>query len=446
MRYQTLAGWGRTSPVRCAVAQVGEEGARATLAESARTWIPRGMGRAYGDAAVNAGGGVLRVESGRIEIDHSTGRAVCAADVTIDDLIAASVPLGYFVPVTPGTRFVSLGGAVAADIHGKNHHRDGSIGDHLIALRLLDGSGSIRVLRPGMPEFDTTVGGMGLTGLILEVTLELIPIRSPRMSVDTFRVETLVDLMHLMREKDLTHRYSVAWIDVMARGRRLGRSVLTVGDHLAEDEVLEYHKPRVLPFGALCPPVNLLSRSSARAFNEMWWRKAPKSRLEEPQTIPAFFHPLDGVGDWNRLYGRSGFLQHQFCIPDSSEELLLEVVRVWSESRLPSSLNVLKRFGTGSHRPLSFPIAGWTLTVDVPVVRGDVLSSTLKRLDAMVLEAGGRHYLAKDAYLAAESVARGYPRLEEWRAVRDAMDPDGRWVSDLGRRLGLVSPGAVVGG
>ena len=446
MEYKTISGWGRTSPVRSGVVRGDERAVREALEAPGVAWAPRGMGRSYGDAAVNAGGGVLQLDGGGIEIDASTGRAVCTADVTIDDLIARAVPLGYFVPVTPGTRFVSLGGAVAADIHGKNHHRDGSIGEHVLEVQLLDGSGSALRLRPGTPEFDATVGGMGLTGLILEVTLQLTPIRSPRMSVDTHRVGSLVELMDRMREKDMTHRYSVAWIDVMKRGRRMGRGVLTVGDHLPDDEPLVYQKPRVLPIGRLCPPINLLSRLSATAFNEAWWRKAPKARLHEPQTIPKFFHPLDAIGDWNRLYGPRGFLQHQFCIPDASEEILIEVVRAWAASGLPSSLNVLKRFGPGSGRPLSFPTAGWTLTVDVPVVRSGILSETLSRVDAMVLDAGGRHYLAKDAYLSPDHVRRGYPHLEEWRALRDTMDPEGRWSSDLGRRLGLVAPSAPVKG
>ena len=438
METTRLSGWGRTAPVNARLHRSTSDELCERIGRSALTWVPRGMGRAYGDAAVLAGGNVVSLTDNRLAIDVENEWAICSADVTIDQVIEAAVPRGFFVPVTPGTRMVSIGGAVAADIHGKNHHHDGSFGDHVRWLRLLDGRGQVRELRPGTREFDATVGGMGLTGVIIEVCFSLIPIRSPWMTVDTYRVNELDELMSLMRELDAIRRYSVAWIDVMSTGSSLGRGVLTAGDHIADYEPLEYHSPQVIPVGHALPPVNMVNRVTAAAFNELWWRKAPRQRLEERQSIPHFFHPLDGVGAWNRLYGPAGFIQHQFCVPDGAEDVLREVVGVWSSSRMPSSLNVLKRFGPGSVRPLSFPMAGWTLTVDVPAKGGERLRTTLERIDHLVLDGGGRHYLAKDSYLRPGSIRRGYPRLREWRQVRDEMDPDGRWTSDLARRLGLV--------
>ena len=440
-----LSGWGRTAPVNVRRHYESVGSVERSMSATSGAWLARGMGRAYGDAAVLAGGNVVSLSDNRLEIDEAAGWAICSADVTIDRVISAAVPRGFFVPVTPGTRMVSVGGAVAADIHGKNHHHDGSFGDHVRWLKLVDGAGVTHQLVPGTKEFDATVGGMGLTGLITEVCFSLIPIVSPRMVVDTYRVENLGELMMRMRELDAHHRYAVAWIDVMSSGRHLGRGVLTAGDHSPEPEPLDYRAPRILAAGRFLPPVNLVNRLTTSMFNELWWRKAPRSRQGELQRIPTFFHPLDGVGGWNRLYGPRGFIQHQICVPDGAEEVLHQVVSAWSRSRLPSSLNVLKRFGPGSDRPLSFPMSGWTLTVDVPANGAATLRTTLDKIDALVLDAGGRHYLAKDAYLRPRAVERGYPRLAEWRAVRDAMDPQGRWCSDLGTRLELVSPQVSVG-
>ena len=443
---ERLAGWGRTAPVTVHRRYGTTDSVPKVIGASDEMWLARGMGRAYGDAAVLAGGNVVSLSDDRLIIDEDSGCAVCSADVTIDRVIAAAVPRGYFVPVTPGTRLVSVGGAVAADIHGKNHHHDGTFGDHVRWIRLVDGSGVEHQLLPGSKEFEATVGGMGLTGLITEVCFSLIPIVSPRMIVDTYRVSGLVDLMSTMKELDAQHRYAVAWIDVMSAGAGLGRGVLTAGDHSSESEPLDYRSPRILPVGRLLPPVNLVNRASTSAFNEMWWRKAPRRRIGEAQSIPAFFHPLDGVGGWNRLYGRHGFVQHQICVPDGADEVLHEVVSTWSCSRIPSSLNVLKRFGPGNGRPLSFPLSGWTLTVDVPANGGSALRSTLRLIDDLVLDAGGRHYLAKDSYLRAAAVERGYPELGAWREVRNEMDPHGRWCSELGKRLGLVPRQPAVAG
>ena len=445
-----LTGWGRTAPsvahvaptpdeatVRAAVAAAGERGA-----------LARGLGRSYGDAAQNAGGTVLAMagDRPRIELDVAAGEATVWGGTSIDDLLAYVVPQGFFVPVTAGTRFVTVGGAIAADIHGKNHHADGSFADHVTRMALLLADGSVRELTPADPLFWATAGGMGLTGVVLRATLRLLPIGTSRILVDTDRLDDLDGVLAAMAEGDHRYRYSVAWIDLLAKGRHLGRSVLTRGDHAPEEALagraavapLAY---RARPLVSVPPgvPGQVLNPLSVRAFNELWFRKAPRHRVGEAQTIPAFFHPLDGVREWNRLYGRGGFVQYQFAVPFGAEEPLRAVIERFATSGAPSFLCVLKRFGDANAAPLSFPMPGWTLAVDVAASRPG-LGALLHELDEIVLAAGGRHYLAKDAHTTPAAVRRGYPRLDEWRAVRDKADPTGVWRSDLGRRLGLVDP------
>ena len=439
-----LMGWGRTNPGVADLVEVSaHEVADAVKGASERGVLVRGLGRSYGDAAQNSGGLVLRLAG---SADHAeTGTVTVPAGVSIDELLRVLVPQGWFVPVTPGTRFVTIGGAIASDIHGKNHHVEGSFGDHVTTLTLLLADGSVEAIGPDRrPElFWATVGGMGLTGVILEATFRLLPIESSRMLVDTCRVPDLESLFAAMTEGDDRYRYSVAWIDLLARGRQLGRSVLTRGDHAPRaaltsraSEPLAYGPRQMVTVPPVVPPSGLVKRSSVWAFNEFWFRKAPKQRVDELQSIASFFHPLDHVASWNRLYGRRGFVQYQFVVPFGSESAVRAVIEDLLEHGAASFLAVLKRFGPASSGPLSFPAPGWTLALDLPVVDG--VSDLFRRLDRRVIDAGGRHYLAKDAHATPEVVRAGYPRLEEWKEVRRRVDPTGRWASDLARRLHLL--------
>jgi decaprenylphospho-beta-D-ribofuranose 2-oxidase len=293
--------------------------------------------------------------------------------------------------------------------------------------------------------FWATVGGMGLTGVILEATFRLIPIDTSLMSVETRRIDNLDEIMTRMSEHDDDFRYSVAWIDLLATGRHLGRGVLTNGEHARAGELdakhagapLGYAGRQLVTMPPMVPSPGVINRLSVTAFNEMWYRKAPRLREGELQSIAAYFHPLDLVGDWNRVYGRGGFVQYQFVVPFGAEPTLRTVIERISAARLPIFLTVLKRFGPGNPGPLSFPIEGWTLAIDVPA-RSTGLSQLLAGFDRLVLDAGGRLYLAKDFQTTPEAVRRGYPRLAEWLTVRDRVDPSGIWESDLGRRLGLT--------
>jgi decaprenylphospho-beta-D-ribofuranose 2-oxidase len=424
--------------VAAALKEVGTRGA-----------LARGLGRSYGDAAQNGGGLVLRLASGAgdIVLDASTETVTVGAGVSIDALLRAIVPRGFFLPVTPGTRFVTIGGAIASDIHGKNHHVDGSIGSYVEAITMLLADGSTRVIGPRDDPtlFWATVGGMGLTGMMLDATIRLFPIETSRMRVDTSRVADLDTLLATMSDGDDRVRYSVAWIDLVAKGRHLGRSVLSRGDHarLADLDArqsgspLDYGPHQLFSVPPLVPPMGVLNHTTVAAFNEVWFRKAPASRRGQIQGIGAFFHPLDLVGSWNRLYGSRGMVQYQFVVPFGQENAMRTVVERLSVSGAASFLAVLKRFGASNSAPLSFPRAGWTLALDVPGGSRD-LSELLHGLDRIVLDAGGRHYFAKDAHTTPEAVRRGYPRLDEWKAIREEVDPNRVWQSDLGRRLGLI--------
>jgi decaprenylphospho-beta-D-ribofuranose 2-oxidase len=446
-RRAVLAGWGQAATSAAELIEVeAEHLADAVKALPSRGGIARGLGRSYGDPAQNAGGHVIRLApaADQIHVDHAAGTVTVGAGVSIDDLLAVLVPRGWFVPVTPGTRYVTIGGAIASDIHGKNHHADGSFGNHVTRIRLMLADTSVVEVGPDRDAelFWATVGGMGLTGVIVEATFRLIPIETSRMAVETRRVDHLDEIMARMAATDADVRYSVAWIDLLATGRHLGRGVLTNAEHATRSQLGDVENPlayggrQLVAVPPVVPPAGVINRLSVAAFIELWDRKAPRVREGELQSIPAYFHPLDLVGGWNRVYGRTGFLQYQFVLPFGAEEVLRSVIRRISAASLPIFLTVLKRFGARNPGHLSFPTGGWTLAIDVPT-RIHGLSAMLHGFDAEILDAGGRHYLAKDFQTSAASIRRGYPRLDEWLAVRARVDPAGVWASDLSRRLGL---------
>ncbi|MFI1725730.1 FAD-binding protein [Streptomyces sp. NPDC020489] len=443
----SVTGWGRTAPTTARLIRPRsyEEAAAAVRGCGARGGIARGLGRAYGDAAQNAGGAVLDMTGlDRVHaIDAAGGTVLCDAGVSLHRLMRVLLPLGWFVPVSPGTRYVTVGGAIGADIHGKNHHVSGSFSRHVLSFELLTADGEIRTVARGTPLFDATTGGMGLTGVILTATVQLQPVGTSLMSVDTERARDLDDLMARLSATDHQYRYSVAWIDLLARGAATGRAVLTRGDHAPLDALgtrarrdpLAFRTPRFPAMPAHLPE-RLLTRTSVGLFNELWYRKAPRARTGQLQSLAAFFHPLDGVPHWNRVYGRGGFVQYQFVVGYGQEETLRRIVRRLSRRRCPSFLAVLKRFGDGDPGWLSFPMPGWTLALDLPAGLPG-LGALLDELDEEVAAAGGRVYLAKDSRLRPELLAAMYPRLDDFRALRAETDPHAVFVSDLSRRLSL---------
>ncbi|MFD2090329.1 FAD-binding protein [Blastococcus deserti] len=443
-----LTGWGRTAPTPATLVPIrGEDDARSALAlGAARGVVARGLARSYGDAAQNAGGAVLDMTRADrvLAVDLAAGEVEVEAGVSLDRLMNQFVPQGLFVPVTAGTRYVTVGGAIAADIHGKNHHVAGSFAQHVRWLDLLLADGTVRRTGPDQDAdlFWATAGGMGLTGVILRARVRMKRIESSQILVDTDRTPDLDSLMTLLTETDHLYDYSVAWIDCVARGRRMGRSVLTRGRFARRGELasrnqadpLRYSGSVKLSVPDVFPP-GLLNRATVTAFNEVWYRKSPRRKRGQLQSIPTFFHPLDGVGNWNRVYGPRGFVQYQFTVPFGREEAMREALVRISRSGHASFLAVLKRFGQGNPGMLSYPSPGWTLALDIPVVTG--LAALLDQLDELVVEARGRIYLAKDSRVRPELFERMYPRLEDFRAVRKQLDPESVFTSDLARRLAL---------
>jgi decaprenylphospho-beta-D-ribofuranose 2-oxidase len=436
-----LSGWGRTMPTVAQLVEANSPGQIAELVQQAnsRGVLARGLGRSYGDAAQSGGATVIDMTTMTdFSLNPDNMSVTANAGASIDSILREIVPRGFFVPVSAGTRIITVGGAIAADIHGKNHHRDGSFGAHVTELTLIDGLGAQHTLTSKDPKFWATVGGMGLTGVITRATFTVIPIASSYITVDTERGNDLDDVMSRMFARDHEYRYTVAWIDSVSSS---GRGVITRGDHATIEQCnldgikdREAYDPKNIATAPALVPTGALNKWTVRAFNEGWYRKHPKERIGELQRISAFFHPLDGVQEWNRIYGPSGFLQYQFQVPDAAAYLVGTALSKLREIGAPSFLTVLKRFGPGNRAPLSFPQSGWTLAVDLPAgIPG--LGRALDQLDALISAEGGRLYLAKDSRQSPTNFARTYPRLGEWREIRDTMDPNRVFASDLSRRL-----------
>jgi decaprenylphospho-beta-D-ribofuranose 2-oxidase len=346
-----------------------------------------------------------------------------------------------FVRVSPGTRYVSVGGAIAADIHGKNHHVDGAFCKHVDSLDLLTPTGDVLTVAKDSDVFWATAGGMGLTGVVLRATLDLERVETAWMVVDTERASNLDDALARFVDRDDAYRFSVAWIDCLARGRNLGRSVLMRGNHARRADLPSSTPPLVSPprLKLRTPPWvpgGLVNRWSITAFNEAYYRRAPRDKRGRLESLDRYLYPLDSISDWNRLYGRQGFLQYQFVVPIGEEDALRAILERVSSAGCPAFLAVLKRFGA-EQGLISFPMPGWTLALDVPAALPG-LGPLLDALDLIVAESGGRVYLAKDSRLRPELLEQMYPKLDEWREIQARLDPEGRMQSDLARRLSLV--------
>jgi len=443
-----LTGWGRTSPSMATVvgAEAVGRGGHPSMGFSGPA-LGRGLGRSYGDAAQVGGGTIIDATTlpRLFQLDREAASLRVDAGVGLEDLLRRIIPLGFFVPVTPGTARVTVGGAIASDVHGKNHHRDGSFTRHVQGLTLVTSDGPRR-LRPDdetAPFFWATAGGMGLTGLITEATISLPRVETGYIASETTREPDLDAVMRRLIEVDRTSGYSVAWVDGLSKGRSFGRGVVNSGDHApldalspAQRRTATRYDPKVVSIPPL--PYPQPPGFAMKAFNELWYRASrPGRRIE---SISSFFHPLDALANWNLVYGRRGFLQWQFAVPDGNESLIAESLSTLAatEGTRPT-LVVLKRFGPAGHGHLSFPIPGWTLAVDLPI-NGAALRRALDELDEKVAAAGGRLYLAKDSRLRRELIPPMYPRLDEWRTLRDRLDPERRFRSDLSRRLRLTDP------
>ena len=435
-----LSGWGRFPRADCRVDAVRDlaEASDVVADAGAGGLIARGAGRAYGDAALNPHGVLAMGGCDRmLAFDPATGLLEAEAGVLLRDVVATFAPRGWFAPVTPGTQFVTLGGMAACDVHGKNHHGAGSVSRHIAWLDLLLADGAVvRCSADTHADlFAATCGGMGLTGVILRLALRLIPIETGWVRQTTVAAPNLDVAMETFEANRAT-TYSVAWIDCLAKGDDLGRSLVYLGEHARREEIDERPPAGPPPRHVRAVPVDLpgftLNRLSVAAFNAAYYaRGKPGEALVDLQT---YFYPLDSVRDWNRIYGPAGFLQHQCVLPPEAARAGLQALLTRIADRGAGSfLAVLKLLGEAAG-PLSFPRPGYTLALDFPATAANF--SLLVELDAVVADHGGRLYLAKDAR-AGVSTLRGYERLGDFRAVRARVDPGGRFRSLQSERLGL---------
>jgi FAD/FMN-containing dehydrogenase len=449
---KNLAGWGNFPIQECSA--VRPERARDLKAAVTEQDVPdtlaRGLGRSYGDAALNEDSGVILTERlNRFSaFDEESGTLSCEGGASFADILETFLPHGWFLPVTPGTKYVTVGGAIACDVHGKNHHRDGTMADFIESFDLLLASGERLPCsrEENSDAFWATVGGMGLTGVIERVRLRLLPVDTAYIAASYKRTANL-DATLEQFSGDHKYRYSVAWIDCLASGSSLGRSVLIRGDHARLDQLSpaqladplnpaqKKKKSVPIPF-----PDFALNPLSVKAFNAAYYAAHPDG--EGVTGYEPFFYPLDGVLKWNNIYGKRGFVQYQLALPfETSRAGLIQVLEKLAASGRPSFLAVLKTFGEANAAPLSFPFAGHTLALDLPNTGVDLMEFT-RELDEIVLAHEGRVYLAKDATLSPEHFRAMYPRLGEFLEIKRRLDPDNRFASSLSKRLRMTEVAA----
>ncbi len=442
-----VTGWGGGPGAAVSLAHPdGLEALRDAVAACTICAIARGKGRSYGDAAQLSGGLVIDVTAlNRIDVNPEEGVVEAEAGATIGELLERLVPTGWMAPVVPGTQHVTVGGAIASDIHGKNHGMAGTFGSHVEQISILTSTGDLRLTKPGEELFEATLGGMGLTGVIVSARIRMRPIPGPMLAVDTDRVASLEQALEALKAPGGDYR--VAWLDLL--GSRQARGIVTRAAHMDTGAV---HHDGTLPHAngraggatvkarAAVPrrwPGAFLRPSSVRAFNAFRYGLAPQRERGRAESIAQHMFPLDGLDAWPRLYGPRGLLQYQLVVPTGAERVLAAVIERLRAAQMPCYLAVLKDFGPASDAPLSFPLQGWTLALDMP--RGPAgLEPLLDGLDDLVAGAGGRVYLSKDARLRPGVLEMMYPRLNEWRRARERADPRGLWRSDLAARVGLV--------
>lgn len=417
----TAPSWGRYPKASQRLLRLNDR--HAALPKLPGYALPRGNGRSYGDSCLNDGGSLLlaRGLDRFLAFDPSSGLLECEAGVLLSEVLDLVVPQGWFLPVSPGTKFVTIGGAIANDVHGKNHHRVGSFGHHLEGFEILRSDGTRRWCSPieHAEWFAASIGGLGLTGLITHARLRLRRIASPWMTVESIRFHSLAEFFELSAASESDNEYTVAWIDCTARGSALGRGIFSRANHAPahpEQRPSEPSRRLGVPFA---PPLSLINSFSLRAFNTAYFHK--QRRKHTITHYDPFFYPLDGIANWNRIYGPRGFLQYQCVVPpEGAEEIITKLLALIASSGSGSFLAVLKQFGS---KPalgmLSFPRPGTTLALDFPN-SGPAIFALLDRLDDVVSAAGGAVYPAKDARMSGAHFKQYFQR---WAAFRPFIDP-----------------------
>jgi len=438
----SLTSWGnvRRSESFLREPASAEETRKAIMSLGKNGGIARGSGRSYGDQAMNEDGDVIRpsFNTTRWSNVNEEGVVTVKSSVTFFELLKVLVPLGWYLPVVPGTGFVTIGGAIAADIHGKNHYHKSSLGNHVrsITLMLADGN-TVECSRINESElFWATVGGLGLTGVILEAKIQLTSIPSSTVLINTKRFYDFAELLEVMKSTAIESDYSIAWLDLISKSNP-GRGILETGNYEStnEDSTLSYEtKPLVSISNKF--PNTLLNASTVRIYSALRFNLTGRRSSSASKPLATYMHPLDRIGNWNRLYGPAGLIQWQVVIPEESEDALLNILQAINKSDLPAFLAVLKKLGPANNAALSFPLRGWTLAVDFPA-KHHLVYEVLDALDLEVVNVGGRVYLAKDTRLDSKLISKMYPRVDEWNSIRETVDPHRRWQSDFSRRLGL---------
>ena len=459
---KSLYGWGRTAPSTAqvlstpdvdvlieAVKRVADE--NADLPEHKRRGIiARGLGRSYGDPAQNGGGLVVDMNAlNRIHsIDPDTGIVDVDGGVNLDQLMKAALPYGLWVPVLPGTRQVTIGGAIGPDIHGKNHHSAGSFGDHVLSMELLVADGRVLHLEPNGENselFWATVGGMGLTGIILRARIQMTKTETAYFIADTDRTDTLDETIAAHSDgSEKNYTYSSAWFDAISAPPKTGRSTISRGSLATLDQLkefapklakdpLRFKAPQLMTVPDIFPSWTM-NKYTLMAIGEAYYMMGSPAR-NQVLNLTQFYQPLDLIGEWNRGYGKAGFLQYQFVVPTDAVEPFKQIIYDIQSSGHYTALNVFKLFGEGNRAPLSYPMKGWNVCVDFPIRPG--LNEFLDRLDDQVMEFGGRLYLAKESRTSAEKFHKMYPELPAWLKTRREIDPYGVFASDMSRRLEL---------
>jgi decaprenylphospho-beta-D-ribofuranose 2-oxidase len=431
--------WGRTNCSLGVSLDNFEELPGVTAEVRSRGAIPSGRFRSYGDSALNSGG--ININSNKfkaIEIQADKGIAICGSGVTIGELEYAAHLYGLLPAVVPGTGYVTLGGAFASDIHGKSQQTKGNFSDHVEQITLIDRNGIAQNYTPETAEFKATAGGMGLTGFISELHINLEAVETPIIFQKEIRVKSLKEMLSSLLKLEDEFPFTVAWIDLS--GKYDGRGVVIGGRYASKDEINKKHK---LDYGfkkedkvfaiPFLGSVNFMRKYTIRAFNAFWYRKPVKQGLI---SYRKFMHPLDLISNWNLLYGKSGFIQYQFVIPSLESDFLEEVLLILREFEISSAVTVLKRFGRGGIGYLSFPIPGWTLAMDFPAGTKN-LAKAIEILNMKLIASGGRIYLTKDSLLNVDDMKSMYKNLEEWKNLKRKMDPSCFWQSDQSRRLEL---------
>ena len=432
-----LTGWGKYPKIDSQVIKPSRIKAllKSLSDNSQRTLIARGLGRSYGDSSLAHH--VISTEhlDHFLKFDEAAGLLTCSAGVSLAGILNVFIPKGWFLSVTPGTKFVTVGGAIASDIHGKNHHIEGSFSEYISTMKIATVSDGIvdcsRELHPNL--FRATCGGMGLTGIVLEATLKLKPIKSSYINETTIKAQNLEEALNLF-DAYQSSTYSVAWIDCLATGKSLGRSLVMMGEH-AESGGLNAGKTGKLTVPIDMPSI-LLNQYTIQAFNTFYYHRLTKQRSERFAHFESFFYPLDGIHQWNRMYGKNGFIQYQFVLPkEAGLTGMTTVLKRIAESKRGSFLAVLKAFGKGNDNFLSFPLEGYTLALDFKFDKD--LLPLLDELDKIVLEFGGRVYLTKDSRMSEETFKQSYPQWNEFMEVRKQYDADKVFHSLQSQRLGL---------